>query len=110
MKIVNLTPHTLNILNADGFGGIDVAPSGKVARVKVDRRMVGEVQEIPLYETVFGEVFDLPEAEEGVLFVVSGLVAAHPSVRNREDVYSPGELVRDEAGKPIGCRGLSRSM
>jgi hypothetical protein len=110
MNIVNLTPHTLNILNADGSVRVDVPPSGLVARVSTSRVQTGDVNGIPLFEARFGEVSDLPAQEEGSIFVVSGLVAAHPSVRSREDVYSPGELVRDEGGKPIGCRGLSRSM
>ena len=108
MKIVNLTPHVLNILNADGFGGIDL-PSSGLARVATSRVQTGEARGIPLFETRFGEVTGLPDAQEGTLFVVSGIVAAHPSVRSREDVFSPGELVRDEGGKPIGCRGLSRT-
>ena len=109
MTIINLTPHTLNIFNADGSVRVDVPPSGEVARVTTSRTQTGEVNGLPLFTTTFGEVSGLPEATEGVIYVVSGLVAAHPSVRDREDVFSPGELVRDEAGKPIGCRGLSRS-
>jgi len=108
MQIVNLTPHILNLIRMDGTVR-EVASSG-LARVSTSRVQIGEVDGIPLFETVFGEVSGLPDAEEGVLFVVSGLVAAHPSVRDRADVYSPGELVRDEQGKPIGCRGLSRSV
>lgn len=107
--IVNLTPHTLNILNADASVRVDVSPSGEVARVTTSRTQTGEVNGLPLFTTTFGEVSGLPDATEGVILVVSGLVAAHPSVRNRTDVFSPGELVRDGAGQPVGCRGLSRS-
>ena len=109
MNIINLTPHTLNILNSDGFGGVDVPPCGTVARVATSRVQTGEVRGTPLFETRFGEVTGLPAASEDAILVVSGLVAAHPSVRDRADVFSPGELVRDEGGKPIGCRGLSRT-
>lgn len=109
MQIVNLTPHTLNILNADGSVRVDVAPSGLVARVATSRVQMGEVRGIPLFETRFGEVTGLPEAHPDIILVVSGLVAGHPSVRERADVFSPGELVRDERGQPIGCRGLTRT-
>jgi hypothetical protein len=27
----------------------------------------------------------------------------------REDIFAPGELVRDPDGRVIGCRGLARS-
>ena len=116
MTIVNLTPHTLNILNADGGIRVDVAPLGvgsnalsNAARVATSRVQTGEVNGLPLFETRFGEVNGLPDAREGVIFVVSGLVAAHPSVRERADVFSPGELVRGPDGQPVGCRGLTRA-
>jgi len=107
--IINLTPHTLNVVNMDGSVLVDVPPSGEVARVATSRVQTGEVYGLPLFTTRFGEVTGLPAASEGKLFVVSGLVAAHPDVRDRADVFSPGELVRDEAGKPVGCRGLTRT-
>ena len=109
MTIVNLTPHTLNIVHADGNVRVDVPPSGEVARVTTSRTQTGEVHGLPLFETRFGEVTGLPDAREGVLFVVSGLVAGHPSVRSRTDVWSPGELVRGADGQPVGCRGLTRT-
>jgi hypothetical protein len=107
--IINLTPHTLNIVNKDGSVLVDVPASGEVARVATSRVQTGEVYGLPLFETRFGEVTGLPPASEGVLLVVSGLVAAHPDVRDRVDVYSPGELVRGPDGQPTGCRGLTRS-
>ena len=108
MTIINLTPHTLNI-NADGSVRVDLPPSGEVARVATSRVQIGEVAGLPLFETRFGEVTGLPPAREGVLLVVSGLVAAHPAVRDRADVFSPGELLRGQDGQPIGCRGLTRT-
>jgi hypothetical protein len=109
MTIVNLTPHVLNIVNADTSVRVDLPPSGEVARVATARMQTGEAGGLPLFETRFGEVTGLPDAREGVIFVVSGLVAGHPSVRDRADVYSPGELVRGPDGQPIGCRGLTRT-
>jgi len=107
--IINLTPHTLNVVNMDSSVLVDVPPSGEVARVATSRVQTGEVYGLPLFTTRFGEVTGLPPAREGTIFVVSGLVAGHPSVRDRADVYSPGELVRGPDGQPTGCRGLTRS-
>ena len=109
MEIVNLTPHVLNVLNADASIRLDVPPCGTVARVATSRVQTGEVNGLPLFETRFGEVTGLPAPVEGVVLVVSGLVAGHPSVRDRADVYSPGELVRGPDGQPTGCRGLTRT-
>ena len=108
MTIINLTPHTLNIIGADGSVR-EEAPSGVVARVTTSRTQTGEVHGLPLFTTTYGEVTGLPAPVEGVILVVSGLVAGHPSVRDRADVYSPGELVRGADGQPVGCRGLTRT-
>lgn len=110
MTILNLTPHTLNVLNADGTVRVDLPTSGEVARVTTSRVQTGEACGLPLFTTRFGEVSGLPAPSEGTLFVVSGLVAGHPSVRDRVDVYSPGELVRGPDGQPTGCRGLTRTV
>jgi hypothetical protein len=67
--------------------------------------LVGEHDGLPLYQAEFGEVEGLPEPAEGVLYVVSMLV--RQAVPERTDVASPGELVRDEQGRVIGCRGLN---
>jgi len=104
MSIVNLTPHELNIHDADG-GVITVTPSGTVARVSTTTVPAGDVEGIPTYSVEYGEVKGLPEPGDDTL-VVSGLVAA---ACPRDDVFSPGELIRDEQGRPVGCQGLKRS-
>jgi hypothetical protein len=103
MKLVNLTPHTINIVGGEG-GSVAIPPSGKVARCATKTVPVGTAEGIALSRISYGEVVDLPDPEEGTLFVVSALArAAKP---DRTDVASPGDLVRDESGQPIGCRGL----
>lgn len=105
--IVNLCPHILNIVGVDGCV-VNVAPSGQIARVSTTRASTGTFAGVELFETAFGEVTGLPDPVEGTIFVVSGLVAG--AVKNRPDVFSPGELVRGPDGQPIGCKGLSRSV
>lgn len=102
MKIVNCTPHALNIVTAHGT--VTVAPSGTVARCSQTSTPAGEVNGVPLSRTTFGAVVDLPEPVEGVILVVSALVRA--ALPSRTDLASPGELVRDAAGNVIGCKGL----
>lgn len=104
MNFVNLTPHTLNIIEEDG-SVYTLPPSGQVARVATERRIVNIIDGIEIFETVFGEVVGLPERNRNDLLIVSALVAQRT---DRTDVYSPGELVRDADGKVIGCRGLTR--
>lgn len=106
MAIVNLTPHTINIV--DGETSCDLPPSGIVARVATTRVLDGEVDGVPTYRVTFGAVTGLPDhPTDGVAYVVSGMVAA---AAPRADVFSPGDLVRDDKGVVVGCRGLTRSV
>ena len=105
MDLVNLTPHRLNIHTPGGV--INVAPSGDIARVSTLDTPAGFVGGIPTVRTTLGEVTGLPDPIDGTIYIVSGMVAG---AAPRPDVFSPGDLVRDDSGRPIGCRGLRRSM
>lgn len=111
MKITNLTPHSIRIFAADGTTEIaTIPPSGSVARVAMTRKFAGNLATeggIPLYQSKAGAVTGLPDAAPGVCYVVSTLVRL--AVPNREDVFSPGDLVRDGNGQPVGCKGLEAS-
>lgn len=102
--LVNLTPHTLHVHTPGGV--VTLAPSGEVARVSTVSVEAPPVEGLPTVVTSFGEVTGLPAPQEGVFLVVSGMVA---SAAPRPDVLSPGDLVRDESGRPVGCKGLRRS-
>lgn len=101
--IINLMPHVLVIVLADGSSRT-IAPSG-LARCKAVSVPVREFEEVPLTRTTYGAVEGLPDPVDGVLYVVSALVRA--AVPSRTDVASPGDLVRDSAGNVTGCRTLS---
>ena len=106
MNIVNMTPHSLNIHNQDGEHVLTVEPSGTVARIEVKRNLMREEDGILFFETIAGDCDELPAPEMGTIFVVSRFVRA--AVADREDVFQPGELLRNDAGQVIGCIGLSR--
>lgn len=103
--LVNLTPHIINIVLEDG-STVNVPPSGKVARVEATFTPAGTVSGVPVYRRKFGAVIGLPEFAVDTVYIVSALVA---QAAPRPDVYSPGELVRNDAGQPIGCKGLTPS-
>ena len=109
MKILNCTPHALNIYNESGVLVNTVEPSGTVARVTVTRKLVGIVYDMPVYKTTYGEIDGLPEYDESKMdfVVVSGLVRSALK-DTRPDVYQPGELKRDDDGRVIGCIGLTQ--
>ena len=62
MKLINLTPHPVVVLDDGGKKILEIPPSGKVARVEVKREPVGTLAGVPLVRSEFGEpmVGDLP--------------------------------------------------
>ena len=108
MKIVNCTAHVVNVVVGDKV--IDLAPSGINPRVSVKSELSESIlisgTEVPVYQDTYGELNDLPEQQEGTFLVVSRLVAA--AAKGRPDLLVPGALIRNEAGQPIGCKGLAR--
>ena len=108
MKLVNLTPHSVTITTAGGRS-LEVPASGQVARVAAEATEAGEIwagrcNPVPLITQTFGEVVGLPAPEEGKFFIVSALVRA--ACPDRYDIGSPADLVRDDAGRIIGCKAL----
>ena len=121
MKLVNLTPHEIRIINGDGTA-VAVPPSGAVLRVAVTRSPLGQMAGVDVFETIFG---DLEVVENGLsspafgpgatfrfdpekMYVVSGLCGGPLAPYKGEMKFaSPGELVRDAGGQPTGCKGLT---
>ncbi len=106
MKIVNLTPHDINIIGEIGEVVQTFPASGELARCSVSREQVDAINSVPVNRTVFGEVTGLPEQQEGVVYVVSALVAQ--AVDGRDDVVIPDDAVRDEQGRIVGCRAFAK--
>lgn len=103
-KLINLTPHVLNIIAADG-STVDIQPSGNVARVSSISIIVDNFSGINVTRQTFGKVMGLPDAQDGVVLIVSRMVKDR--VPDRNDVMVPGAPVRDTEGKIIGANGLS---
>ena len=103
MQIINLTPHTIN----ETTTGTSFKPSGIVARVATKQIQVDTIpNNIPVYETTFGEVVGVPDEQENVMYIVSAMCLN--AMANREDLIAPGNLKRDENGQPVGCMGFRR--
>ena len=99
--ILNYTPHTINEVTT----GISFHSSGN-ARVSVNYSKYASVNEIPLFTTIYGEVTGLPDESTSpkIFYIVSKLVK--DALPRRFDLISPGELVRNADGQPIGCKGF----
>ncbi len=105
----NLTPHDVTVMTVDG-DRVVIPVAGIAARVIDTCRAVSEVLlaggRIEVADMRAELTNGLPCAEEGVVLVVSRLVAErHP---DRADLLVPIDLVRDDAGTVVACRRLAR--
>lgn len=102
-RLINLTPHEIRIIHEDQE--VVIQPSGTIARCQVEQRVIGFVNGIPFYKASYGQVENLPDPQEGVIYVVSALVAQ--AVPDRNDVLIPFDSIRDQNGKIVGCKALA---
>ena len=105
-KIINLTPHNVNIIKDNGEK-IIVEASGTVARCTQSTTTLGKINDIPITQSIFGEVEGLPQEEKNTFFIVSRLVLS--ACKDRHDLLVPNELIRDENGNIIGCKSLANN-
>jgi hypothetical protein len=109
----NLTPHRITVLGPllTPIGTlapewyIDPDPAGP-ARVAVTAEPAGYHAGIPIATPSYGEVTGLPEPATETVLIVSKMVA--DACPERDDLVWPGDPVRDDAGRVIGCRCLHR--
>jgi hypothetical protein len=106
-KIVNLTPHPVNIQTDSNT--IEIPPSGKVARCVESVTEIEQIeyggQNIKTQVKSFGKVENLPEPEDGVIYIVSLPVAQ--ATKNRRDVFTIGDAIRNEKGQVVGAKTLA---
>ena len=128
MRLVNLTPHTVNIyLVADlvelgkpgsnqwglPLGGatpyLSIEPAVTPAtapRVGVNHVPAGELDGVPLFRPAFGGgVYNLPAPVEGTVYIVSALV--FNAAPDRKDLATVLGGVKDLMGRICGCVGLA---
>ena len=119
MKLVNLTPHPLTLQGEDTK--VTIPPSGKVARVVEEQRgsallaFQGDkvnddlipIYSVPIVDLAVRKVVDLPDPEDGTLYIVSRPVAL-ALAGTRADVVVPDDFVRDDQGRIIAARRLAR--
>lgn len=112
IELINLTPHDVTIVADDGSEQALVYPrTGRVARA-IEHRELGHAladnMSVGTMQVRYEGVEDLPDPVPGVGYIVSVLtvMAAQMTGRAIDDLYYPGELVRDIAGQVIGCKTL----
>lgn len=121
MRLINLTPHNVNIIDDDGKCKLTIQPTSPPARcnehyTKDDASLafwpdVGKEKylftAIPIETGTlsYRDVKDLPPSREETYYIVSVLVAQQRP--GRDDLLVPYDLVRKD-GQIIGCKRLVR--
>jgi hypothetical protein len=117
--LINATPHVITIVSKQGVQQDskkqflaetvevvkEIPSSGILPRVSMSNEDAGEIDGIPIQSVLYGDIQGLPEPQEGVYYIVSGLVAQAASKIGRKDCLAPGALVRDKNNPSVilGC-------
>ena len=103
-KFVNLLGHDITI---SGYGTLP--KSEKPCKVETKQRIIGKVAGIPIAETHFEKIVNLPDSEDGVYYIVSRITMEFIPF-DREDVFcvdTGPTAVRDENGQVVAVTQLS---
>ena len=109
MNFVNLLPYGITL----------VFPSGQILVLKnstnpcsVDREQIlsHEIDTIPVWENVCGEIRGLPKEKEGNVYITTPMVAKTATLQGRTDVFTPFTGTRDTNGRYITVTGLANGM
>ena len=103
-KFVNLLGHDITI---SGYGTLE--KSENPCFVKTTQRIIGNLAGIPISETQFESIVNLPEPEEGVYYIVNRVTMDFVPF-TREDVFcvdTGPSAVRDENGQVVAVTQLS---
>ena len=99
--IINLTKNTFYARDITGKVH-EIPPSGHTAWVKSFPESRGTVNVggavFNLVEPFEDHVIGLPEPVDGVLFIVTGIVAEYVT---RPDVVAPGNIITDDRGRRV---------
>ena len=110
--IINITPHDLEIrINEETYtipaSGI-VARASEVVEIKyiLETKVKGKIIEVPVIEKEFSNLYNIPEATKGKIFVASRQVIS--GLKDRPDILGVGTTVRDKkTGMISHCLNLS---
>ena len=106
--IINLCSHDIAI--EDIFGEVHkIAPGGPECRVGVLPKDIMYHGKFAVHGDVYGDIVNLPEEKEGVLYVVSARVT---NTLNgiRPDIVSPGRQIKNTNGGVRYSKGLRKKF
>jgi hypothetical protein len=111
--IINLTPHTVTIVDDAGGNLVTIEPSplGPARVTMLPDQQYGHAaygdMRVPLVISSTSRVIEnLPDPVPGRLIIVSRMVVE--AAAGRADLVVPHDTVRDERGQVVACRSLAR--
>jgi hypothetical protein len=111
MKIVNCTPHPINIIDESNRMKTVFYPSGRKVRLDQKLEQIGTIDadgvDIPETKTRFADAEDLPPRKENTIYIVSLVVCN--AYKERDDFYIVNEVIRDDAKRILGCKSISQN-
>jgi len=103
MKIINKTPHPVNVITDKGT--ITFPKAEDPIRLSSEAERNALIEGIPVFSVTYGSG-NMPEMADGVIYIVSALVRS--TYPDRTDLVVPHDVVRDENGNIIGCKGFAK--
>lgn len=103
-KLVNLIGHDITI-----SGHATLPKSENPCRIETKQRIIGHLSGIPIAETHFEKILNLPDSEDGVYYIVSR-VTMDFIPKERQDVFcvdTGSTAIRDENGQVVAVTQLS---
>src|SRR5690554_4033361 len=107
VQIINLTPHPVTLVTANG-DEVVIQPEENPVRIPTTTTPAGDVNGIPLVEEALGDAESvLPAPQPGVVYIVARPVAERAG--HRSDLLVPTQVERVN-GRPVRARALARVM
>jgi|DEB0MinimDraft_10_1074344.scaffolds.fasta_scaffold114485_2 hypothetical protein len=101
--IINKTPYPVNVICSTRT--ITFPKDEDPISLSSEIEQIASIDGIPVYKEIYRSS-NMPEYVEGVVYIVSAMVVnAYP---HRYDLVYPYDVVRDDDGYIIGCRGFAQ--
>lgn len=104
MKLINLTPHNVDICDECGNVIKTYEASGVVARVAHGWETIEYIDDVPVVVRKNVNVINLPEPQEGIMYIVSNIILDY--CYDRLDLLAPVKQVKIN-GRVIGCQAFA---
>lgn len=99
--IINTTPHDITEVSS---GRVFKKDENYQLRINTTYEKAFIIDEIQIYNQNYGKLNIEPPIVENTFYITSLLV--RQGYPHRKDFISPGDLVRNDSGQPIGCKGF----